>query len=403
MKRLPMLVALVLCGFVLMGADGCSSDPNVEGAKLDLRNKDYDRALENLETALATNPDNADALELKGRVLSEMATTITDPMERADLLTQMSDAFSRAVTVNPELSETVTQSMRVAYYNEFNGGIQAFNVGQRDEDAEAFGRAAAAFGNAALVYPDSASAYVNQAYAYMNAGRGGDAIMPFEKAVELGDNSEETYRFLGSLYTENDRAGDAVTLLEGAMQELPGNPNIMAQLLNAYQMSDQMDRAERVYGDLVAAEPENTLYRFNYGTLLLQAEKYGEAIEQFSAAINSDPDYTNAQYNLGAAYINQAVEKTEEINAIDDDLRARRADLSQDQIDAMNAQIESLDGERASMFQQAIAPLEKAKMLTEAEGGEAGPICQALFQAYAQTKQTEKAQEIAECACYSDL
>ena len=58
------LVLAVLIG----GADGCSSDPNVEGAKLDLNNGEYDRALTNIDEALATDPDNVDALVLKTEV-----------------------------------------------------------------------------------------------------------------------------------------------------------------------------------------------------------------------------------------------------------------------------------------------------------------------------------------------
>ncbi|NBW94064.1 MAG: hypothetical protein EBR20_06845, partial [Bacteroidetes bacterium] len=73
MNRFPLFLSLIFAAFLIAGADGCSSDPNVEGAKLDLRNQDYDRALGNLETALENNPQNAEAYELKGRVLSEKA------------------------------------------------------------------------------------------------------------------------------------------------------------------------------------------------------------------------------------------------------------------------------------------------------------------------------------------
>ena len=68
------LIAIVLFvgGMLTMGA-GCSSDPNVEGAKLDLRNKDYDRAIVNLDKAIETNPGNHEAYFLKGQVYQEMS------------------------------------------------------------------------------------------------------------------------------------------------------------------------------------------------------------------------------------------------------------------------------------------------------------------------------------------
>ena len=78
MKRFPIILSLLVGALLMGGADGCSSDPNVEGAKLDLRNQDYDRALRNLETALENNPQNAEAYELKGRVLSEKAFSTSE-------------------------------------------------------------------------------------------------------------------------------------------------------------------------------------------------------------------------------------------------------------------------------------------------------------------------------------
>ena len=105
-----------------MGADGCSSDPNVEGAKLDLRNKDYDRAIRNLDTALETNPDNAEALELKGRVLMEKAFEVTDPSEHMSLVRDMISAYNRAAVVDPTLAETVQRNKSIAYVRELQRG-----------------------------------------------------------------------------------------------------------------------------------------------------------------------------------------------------------------------------------------------------------------------------------------
>ena len=133
MTRFPLFVCFLFAGFMLIGADGCSSDPNVEGAKLDLKNKDYDRALQNLETALATNPDNVDALELKGRVLGEMILGIREIDEHTRLLIEMLDAYDRALILDPTLEPTITQAIRIAYSNEFAMGSQAFNRGKNDD------------------------------------------------------------------------------------------------------------------------------------------------------------------------------------------------------------------------------------------------------------------------------
>jgi tetratricopeptide (TPR) repeat protein len=406
MKRLCLYLVVLLGGFLLVGAPGCSSDPNVEGAKLDLRNKDYDRALENVAKALETNPDNAEAHQLKGQILQEQAFTVNDAEQHGVLLDEMVASYNRAVELDPAQRATVDNQLKLAYFNEFNRGIQAFNRGQQAEDdarAAVFNEAASYFGNAAMMFPDSSDAYINQAYAYFSSGTPERAIEPFEMAIEKGDTDEDTFIYLADLYRQTEQAGKGITLMERARQVYPENEDIQAQLMNFYVSSGRASEALEVYQEAVAKDPNNKLYRYNYGSLLLELENYDEAIEQLQAAVDLDPAYANAQYNLGAAYVNRAVAVNEQVTALDDELREKRAGMSEDEIKQMETKMDALAQERRSFFESAIGPLEKAKQMTEAEGGDSASlqgICAALFQSYVQTNQTEKAEGVSECAGY---
>ena len=398
MKRFSVILALFVGVMVIAGANGCSSDPNVEGAKLDLRNKDYDRALENLETALAANPDNTEALKLKGDVLSAKAETVSDVDEHSALVDEMIEAYNRAA----ELGVDVSGGLTMAYVREFDLGSKAFNRGRDDRDE--YHAAAAYFNNATKIFPDSTGPYVNQAYSLINAGETTGAIEPFEAAIERGDDDPQTYIFLADLYRQNDRANEAVSLLETASNMFPDNVDIQAQLLNAYQASGQVDRAMQKYEEAVARDPNNKLYQYNYGSMLLQEERYDEAVEHLSEAVELDPEYSNAYYNLGAAYINKAVMFSEELNVIDDELRENRDDLSAAEVSAKESEMEELAEARRESFSSAIVPLERAKELTEAgEGQDLTGICQALFSAYVQTNQEEKAKTVQACAGYEEM
>lgn len=384
-----------------MGADGCSSDPNVEGAKLDLRNKDYDRAMENLDKALQKDPNNAAALELKGQVLQEQAFATQDAAEHSRLIGEMIAAYGRAKEVNPEAAADIDNRIKVAYFNEFQRGIQAFNRGQNAEDGTAeFSNAAAYFESASMIEPDSAGAYVNRAFALINAKRSEEAIPAFEGAIEHGDNSPDTYIYLGDLYAQYNQPAKRVQILETANEMFPGNQDVQAQLLNAYVSSGQMDRAITVYKDAVMNDPTNKLYRYNYGSLLLEAEDYEGAVEQLSEAVKIDSEYGDAQYNLGAAYTNQAVAINEQISAMDDDLRANRSSMSAADVQAKEAEMQQMAEQRKALFEKAIPHLAKAKALFEAEGEDPTGICQALFSAYVQTGQQTEAETLAECAGY---
>jgi Tfp pilus assembly protein PilF len=250
--------------------------------------------------------------------------------------------------------------------------------------------------------PDSSGAYVNEAFSYMNGKSPESAIGPFEDALAAGDTDPDNYRLLSGLYQSNDRMDDSIELLETVSTMYPEDGEIQSELLNAYQISGQIDKALDRYRTAVENDPENSLYRYNYGSLLVQAGQNEPALEQLQAAIAIDPNYSNAHFNIGAVYINQAVEANERVKEVDDKLRAERSDLSRDQIDEREAAIDVLVDERRDFFALAIAPLETARELFEANEEDVTDVCRALFQSYAQTNQTDKAQEVSECAGYED-
>lgn len=401
MNRFSIFFVLILGGFMLMGANGCSSDPNIEGAKLDLRNKDYDRALENVNTALERDPDNAEAYDLKGRILQEQAEEVNDPVEHRQMVEEMLSAYNRAAELDPALQEGVSQRLRLAYYNEFRRGIEQFNRGS--EDDAAYSQAAEYFELAGRIQPDSAGAFVNQAFALLNAGVAEQAVEPLRTAIEKGDTQPETFIFLAELYAGENDADQAIEVLEQATEIHPDNTDIQAQLLNAYVQSGQIDRAMGEYERAVELDPENKLYRYNLGSLLLEGERYDEAIDHLAKAVEIDPAYANAQYNLGAAYVNKAVDVSDRMSDLDDALRAERDDLTDAQIAEREQAIDDLGETRRELFREAIPSLETAKELMEQSGDDATQVCQALFSAYVQTNQQEMAESIAACAGYEDI
>ncbi|MEZ4699607.1 MAG: tetratricopeptide repeat protein [Rhodothermales bacterium] len=396
MKNLVMYCGLLLVGLISMAA-GCGGDPNVEGAKLALTLDDvnYEEYLSKLDQAIASNPQNAEAYEVKGKLLQRQAGEVRDAAQHTEIVEKMVEAYNKALEVEPGRASTI-QQLRQAYVSEFQLGFQAFNRGRENKDA--YTEAVTYFQNTSTIQPDSAGPYVNAAYAMINAGMQQQAIAPFEKALSLGENEADSYVLLSNLYMQHNRTPDAIALLEKARDMYPDKPELQSQLLNAYITSGQMDRAKQVYADAVKREPDNKLYHYNYGTLLLEAEEYAAAEAEFRSAIRLDPDYGVAYYNLGATFINQAVAVNEQISEKDDHLRENRDSMSSSQRTQAEEELEGLVEQRKQYFEQAVEPLEKARDLQVAAGEDATLTCNALFTAYVQTGQQDKAEEAAACA-----
>ena len=166
------------------------------------------------------------------------------------------------------------------------------------------------------------------------------------------------------------------------------------QRLNALNRSGQTKRAMQAYQEQIERNPENATYRYNYGSLLLNADRYDEAAEQLKKAVEIDPDDPKKQYNLGAAYLNKGVTLQDSLVTLRDSLMARDQTPTEEE----QQMVKQLDEQRRQLFRTAIPPLERARQLSGPSGRYRQNACSALFQAYVQTEQTEKAEQVKDCA-----
>ena len=393
MKRFVILLALV----VGVGCIALPVSAQVRKAERALKKQQHQEALGFVDVALEKKPDDAKAYEVKGRIYQDMAS-MAEGDDYASYLGQMREAFGQAASLDDKMADKVQNTLTLAYIGEFQKGIDAFNAAQSAGDNAGYATSARYFEGASIIAPDSTGPYVNWAFAMIGSGDDVGAIKPLEMAVEQGPPDLDVYNYLSRIYLTNDRPADAVPLLEEATKHFPDDEELQNNLLNAYAMSNQIDRAIEVYGNTVANAPNNKIYRYNYGSLLLQAERHDDAIEQLKEAVRIDEAYTDAQYNLGAAYVNKAIGVNNMINEIDDDLRENKSSLSADEISEREKKIDTLTQERRELFGLAVTPLEKARTLGEADGRSVQEICRVLYQSYVQTNQMEKVESVQECA-----
>jgi len=166
------------------------------------------------------------------------------------------------------------------------------------------------------------------------------------------------------------------------------------QRLNALNKTGQTERVMQAYKEQIKRNPEDATYRYNYGSLLLNSDRYDEAAEQLEKAAELDPDDPKKQYNLGAAYLNRGVALQERLVSMRDSvLKKDRNPTSEER-----EKIKKLNQQRRTLFKNAIPPLERARQLSGATGEYRQDACSALLQAYVQTEQTKKAKEVEKCA-----
>lgn len=399
MRRLLLFVALA---FIVQGIVP-ESQAQLRRANRALEQGNTEEALSLANAMVEEEPDNHRVWNLLARIHGSQAST--SPMDEYLMHVEaMMEAYSKIVELRPQEESDIENRVTVFYMQTFNKGIEEFGNAQAVQGdsllrAEHYRNSAKHFQASTIALSDSVGAYVNWAYALLGAGDELGSVEPMVKALEYGEPDETLYDLLARVYLTNGMEADALPLLEEAVEAFPANADLQNYLLNAYATTGQNERALEQYAGAVADDPGNAIYRYNFGSLLLQAERFDEAIEQLQEAVNMDEAYVDAYYNLGAAYINKANAIQQEINALDDDMRARRDEISEEERQDISDKIDELSMDRRSLYEISIGPLESAKRYAEMEEGRSvQEVCAALFQAYAQTGQEDKATALSECA-----
>jgi tetratricopeptide (TPR) repeat protein len=194
-------------------------------------------------------------------------------------------------------------------------------------------------------YIDSVIIY-NSALAARNAEDHKKAAEYFEKAASIHYGGSDTYYLLKTEYIALKDSAKALDALERGYAQYPDSTLIIFELVN-YNLSagnseegmKYLQVAENLAGD-------NPSIYFAKGTLFEKLGDKEKAMAAYRQALEVDPEFFNAWFNIGALYFNNAVEMYEKANAIEDLKEYNKAKAAADDV-----------------LKKAIEPLEKAHQI----------------------------------------
>jgi tetratricopeptide (TPR) repeat protein len=173
------------------------------------------------------------------------------------------------------------------------------------------------FNEATRLDPENAEAHRNNALALTLLGRQQEALAQYQMAAEL-DPDNSTYRWdLGNAYLDLDRLGDALTLADTV-----SDPKIQAA------------------------------YRNNLGDRLRALGRKQEALGQYQAALELDPDNSTYRQDLAVAYldldrVDDAVAQADKVS--DPEIQAAYRDSLGDRLRALGRKQEALGQYRSAL------------------------------------------------------
>ncbi len=308
------IIAVLLVGLGITGFQCASTE--ITSAKLYIQQKNYTKALDALEMEVQKNPKSDEGYYLMGYVDGELGK-----------YDAMIDAYNKSTAISNQYEKNIKDSRKYFWAQLFNQGVGYFQKGNNEKDKDSaavmFDKSIEAFKTAVKLEPDSADTYKNLAFVYMTEQNYDDAVAPLQKLIDK-EHSLDGYKYLGEIYYDKatklkakyqdsknvedstaymDYFNKAITVLQDGRKNFPNNSDLLLYLSNSYIGAHKIEVAIDAFKAGVEQDPQNKYYRYNYGVLLLGAKDYQSAETQFKKALEIDPNYQNALYNLAVTYV----------------------------------------------------------------------------------------------------
>lgn len=172
---------------------------------------------------------------------------------------------------------------------------------------------------------DSAAIF-NNAYCNDRCGKSELAIKGYQRSAEIGYNVPDVYIYMADVYTKEEKMDEAKKVISLAREKYPNYPELLRSEVNFLLADKKYDEALSLLKSLANKPDANETIWFVLGAT---HEKLGNVEEQeqaYKKALEINPNYYDALFNLGATYYNKGIEQLKECESIPPRDRAKYDD-----------------------------------------------------------------------------
>ena len=275
-----------LAVLVAVAGLGCQSS-TMTAAKLYIKEKQPQKAQEQLALVLQAEPDNAEAHFLMGKLLGDEGR-----------YGEMVAHWNRSAELSPKLQAEIEQTRRQYWVREYNAG-----VGHAQGEAPNYVLARHSFRNATLIDEGALDAWRNLAFVYYQIDSTASAIATYQRIASADPEDARAFFNLGSLYLREERFNEAIRALSQGVKIEPENLNGRINLAQAQAQTEDYEGAEASYRAIIEQTPDDFRPHFNLGNLYWQQEKYTAAKRAYEQVLVLKPDDGDALYNLAMVHL----------------------------------------------------------------------------------------------------
>lgn len=322
----------------------------------------------------------------------------------ADLKNGALDEAAKAYAQTVKLDEKgsypqAKQGLKVCAIISSNSGIENFKAGKYPEALANFEKSIQL--NEEFLQLIDSNAVYNAALSAQKSQNYDKAIQYYQKAIDIkyggATDGPSLYGMLADCYDKKSDKQNYINSIQKGRQAYPNDKDLIVSELNYFIETGKYKEAVTNLELAMSKEPNNEIFPFNIGVIYDNLanpgegkpapsdKEFNEFIEKAEAsykkAIELNPNYFDALYNIGALYFNRAVKQSEIVNNIKDNAKFKIESAKVDEI-----------------FKKSLPYLEKGEEIRTNDITTYKNLISTLQKLYLMTEQTEKS-----VACKSRL
>lgn len=284
---------------------------SVQDAFNNLRKGNLDKAMENIEPTIADGSTMNDAKTwfYRGNIYLQIHMSDKPEYKALD-----KNALNKAYE---SYQKTLELDTRKDYYTEtiqnlFIISEQFYNegVGEFTKDPPNFTAAYNYFINSVEVNESFGSidtlAMFNAALSAENAKDFANARKYYTEVKDLGYPNPLIYNSLSTIDMEMGDTTAAIAVISEGRKKYPENFNLLIAETNIFLATKENDKALANLEEAIVTDPENPTIHYAVGVNYAVMGNVVDAERSYLKAVELKSDYFEANYNLGALYVNQA-------------------------------------------------------------------------------------------------
>jgi tetratricopeptide (TPR) repeat protein len=312
MKKALLTTLIMIFGIVVIGqtSERTSAFNYHRYGKLDLAKQSIDKATQNEKTIM-----DAKTWFYRGNIYYDIGVSLDSNFRKLDpdpfAVAYQSYMKAKELDDKGEFTADINKYTIAVGEGYYNTGVLYYNEQKYKEAAISFEKA---FDVSKAVERTDTSALINAAVSAAQANEIQMSKKYYEQLIGMGVERPDIYSTLADIYKVEGDTALALQTVQKGRELYPEDFNLLISETNIYLATDEKEKAMKNLELALKIDNTNPSIFFAVGTIYDQMKDVGKATDAYLNAIEINPDYFEANYNLGALYVNQAADILEKAN-----------------------------------------------------------------------------------------